>query len=462
MFAENATAQTSSNQQMSSMGDSLLRTGNGPLHILYLHGIGATGAGDSLLLRQSICNYLKDCTSPAGDSHGREYADQGEYALTALPPTLTYMGATVWKNQQEWDASAPFVDHYVLTRKTGKSILVDEINWWPMVFPLKCRNILPEEAKLAGTDGNYLNICATLAPDIGMPGRYDFYPWIPLSTATSLESGHSKAVVLNRKLKIDLMDWGFSDALLSVGPVHDLLIEGIRQLIVKSVAASGDQSKALGAGTGSGSGSDSEYMVISHSLGSFLVFSALNPSNGTAGAPADDAASRTKIFSYVLGHMEQVYFFANQVPLLELATLGGETPAVAHDLNAPLSGDQADQAQSAQGSPSARSSFVADLAYWAAQRTAVQKGPLNLAHVAGNLPQIVTCSDPNDPLSWQLPDIDGIDVVNLHPKNSIRWLWLFENPLAAHDNYAKNKTVIHVLLRPKQARGTASANSTRQ
>jgi hypothetical protein len=269
-------------------------------------------------------------------------------------------------------------------------------------------------------------------------------------------------VVINRKLKIDLMDWGFSDALLSVGPVHELLIEGIRQLVVKSVAASGDQSKALAAGNGSGSESDSEYMVISHSLGSFLVFSALNPLNGTAGTPMADAASRTKIFSYVLGQMEQVYFFANQVPLLELATLGSETPAVTHDLSAPLSVDRTDQASSAQESPTARFSFVADLAYWTAQRTALQKGPLNLAHAAGNLPQIVAWSDPNDPLSWHLPDIEGIDVVNLYSKDSIRWLWLFENPLAAHDNYAKNKTVIHVLLRPKKAGGAATPNLARQ
>jgi hypothetical protein len=445
-----ANAQSFSHRQMSSMGDSLLRAGNEPLHILYLHGIGATGAGDSLLLRQSICNYLKDCTSPAGDSHGREYADQGEYALTSQPPTLTYMGSGVWMNQQEWNASDPFVDHYVLTRKTGKSILVDEINWWPLVFPLKCRNILPEEAKLAGTDGNYLNICATLAPDIGTPGRYDFYPWIPLSMATSLESGHSKAVVLNRKLKIDLMDWSFSDALLAVGPMHELLIEGIRQLVVKSVAASGDQSKALATGTGSGNGSESEYMVISHSLGSFLVFSALNPLNENTGTPAADAVSRTKIFSYVLGHMEQAYFFANQVPLLELAKLGGESHAVAHDMNASIPGDQTDQASAAQGRPSMKSSFIADLAYWTIQRMAFQKGPADLAHAIGGLSQIVAWSDPNDLLSWQLPDIEGVDVVNLYPKNAIHWLWLFENPLAAHDNYAKNKKVIQALLRPMQ------------
>ena len=69
-----------------------------------------------------------------------------------------------------------------------------------------------------------------------------------------------------------------------------------------------------------------------------------------------------------------------------------------------------------------------------------------------NEPQIVAWSDPNDLLSWEVPDLskEGINVVNLYPKNATRWLWLLEMPLAAHDNYAKNKSVIRALLNPKQ------------
>jgi hypothetical protein len=449
--SSNVDAQSSAHTQAASIGDSLRRSGDAPLHILYLHGIGATGAGDSLLIRQSICAYLKDCTSAAGDSHGREYADQGEFALNAQPPTLTYMGSAIWKSQQEWSASAPFVDHYVLTRKTGKTILVDEINWWPVVFPLKCRNILPEEVKLAGTDGNYLNLCATLAPDIGIVGRYDYYPWIAMGTATTLESEPSKAVVLNRKLKIDLMDWGFSEALLSVGPVHELLIEGIRQVMMKSVAASGDQAKALSAGAGFTGAKDSEYMVISHSLGSFLVFSALNSENGSTIALSGDAANRSRTFGYVLAHLEQAYFFANQVPLLELAQLGPGSSGAAHGAMAPLPGTEVEQASEAQAGSTVSSSFAADLANWTAKRATFQNAPGPFRHASARTQQIVAWSDPNDLLSWELPDIQGINIVNLHPKNSIRWLWLFENPLAAHDNYAKNKDVIRALLKPKQA-----------
>jgi hypothetical protein len=191
--------------------------------------------------------------------------------------------------------------------------------------------------------------------------------------------------------------------------------------------------------------------VISHSLGSFLVFSALNSQNGGTDAQPGDAAGRAKIFGYVLAHLEQVYFFANQVPLLELAQLGQGSSGFGHGAMAPLPGPEVKRASEVQAGSADRSTFSADLANWAAKRAALQNVPGPLAHVAGGMQQIVAWSDPNDLLSWQLPDIQGINIVNPYPKNSLHWLWLFENPLTAHDNYAKNKDVIRALLEPKQA-----------
>jgi hypothetical protein len=63
-LAQNAdTVEPSSHQQDISIGDSLLKAATVPLHILYLHGIGAVNAGDSYVLRKKICDFLKDCTS---------------------------------------------------------------------------------------------------------------------------------------------------------------------------------------------------------------------------------------------------------------------------------------------------------------------------------------------------------------------------------------------------------------
>ena len=74
--------------------------------------------------------------------------------------------------------------------------------------------------------------------------------------------------------------------------------------------------------------------------------------------------------------------------------------------------------------------------------------------------QIVAWSNPNHLLRLRLPNVIGINIVSLYSKNSTRWLWLFENPMAAHDNYSNNKGVIRALLEPKQTSGAALAIPT--
>jgi hypothetical protein len=222
------------------------------------------------------------------------------------------------------------------------------------------------------------------------------------------------------------MDWGMSDALLAVGPLQDMLIESLRQLLVKCVAASGDEPKALAElVSGDVGSSDSEYIVVSHSLGSFLIFSALNSQRhntasvsrlGTTEAPAPSPKIVAGAFSYVLRHTGQAYFFANQVSLLELAMLRNSSQ------------------------PADPTSYAIDLAHWGDVRR----------RAGGSEPQVVAWSDANDLLSWHVPNIQGVNVVNLYAKNGFHWFGLLEGPLAAHDKYASNKTVISVLLSPKQ------------
>ncbi len=276
-----ATADYSNHKQEVSMGDSLLRPGSAPLHILYIHGIGAVGAGGSYALRKEICDFLRDCKTPQGEIRlSREYADVEDFDPGQGTKILawTYLGDQIWKTKEEWHASAPFVDHWILARKNGKkSILVDELNWWPLTLALKCRHILKDEAQLAGTDSSYLALCTRLVcskPSCAAQTdeRFDSFDWLSPDTVDSLRRNRSHAVHLNKSVKIGLMDWGMSDALLAVGPMQRLLIESLKQLLVKCVAAS--EPKPL-AEIISGD-SEAEYVVVSHSLGSFLVFSALN------------------------------------------------------------------------------------------------------------------------------------------------------------------------------------------
>ena len=79
-------ASTSRPQNSDSLGDSLRHPQGREIHIFYIHGIGSAGPddNDSLPLRKSICDYLKDCTSVAGVPIGEwDYADQDQFRLDA-------------------------------------------------------------------------------------------------------------------------------------------------------------------------------------------------------------------------------------------------------------------------------------------------------------------------------------------------------------------------------------------
>lgn len=149
-------------------------------------------------------------------------------------------------------------------------------------------------------------------------------------------------------------------------------------------------------------------MIVAHSLGSYLMFSALDiPPN-----PATPPKWRTE-FDRVLTNTASAYFLANQVRLLELADLDASKNLNTH------------------------------LKTWSDLRAAAHKPT----------PQIVAWSDPSDLLTWSVPELDpqSATVKNDNVKNAPHWFWLVENPSKAHTTYDQNKRVIGVLL-PKNER----------
>jgi len=435
--------------QVSSIGESLRRAGQRPLHILYVHGIGATGAGGSWMFQQQICAFLKDCTvAKAPVPLEREYADSGEFKIGATPPGLEYLGHPVWNTMEEWQASAPFVDHYVLKRSDGGPIVVDEINWWPLVFSLKCRAIMRGEAQLAGPNKSLLDLCSQeTAPDKNHPGRFTAYQWIDPQEAKNLESIRPKGALFNRWLKNNILDWGFADAIMAVGSLHDIFREGMRQLFVKSARFQADGSKTYQwqEQLSNPRGIDREFVVVSHSLGSYLVFSTLNgeqrdaSSQGAAnqdesGTATEDAAAR-----YILERTSLVYFFANQVPLLESAN---------------MTESKASESAQAKAQPEAAGVLGGQLMKWKNLRQDFGMAPEGAEESARPLQrQVIAWSDPSDLLTWRVPAMDGLVVDNLYVRNTW-WHWLIANPGAAHGDYAKNKNVLRVMLgaRPPEAK----------
>jgi hypothetical protein len=87
-------------------------------------------------------------------------------------------------------------------------------------------------------------------------------------------------------LKSDLMDWGFFDAVMALGPLPAHVLNGLRQLILKSLADAPTTAQTDAAGARA----NQEFVIVSHSLRSYLIFSALDVDQltgktATTGAP---------------------------------------------------------------------------------------------------------------------------------------------------------------------------------
>jgi hypothetical protein len=431
--------------EMSSIGKVLQNAGSRSVHILYVHGMEATGSGDSLVLQSGICEILKDCTLPS--SAVRDYADSGVFQNGAAPPPLEYMGKPVWSTPEEWSASAPFVDHYVITRSHGGPIVVDEINWWPLVFSIKCSAIISSEAQLAGPEASFLGLCsAPTQADPQSSGRFKNYQWMSPQDAATLKAMPRRGAWVNRSLKNTILDWGVSDAFLVVGSMRTLFQEGMRQLFVKTARfrSNGTKNNDWIGELQNPQGLDREFVVVSHSLGSYLVFSTLNmnqpspvPQNladqSSGNSDTQDAAAQ-----YILERTSLVYFFANQVALLELADV--ETPAPAKPAaSTPL----AAPAASAPSQPKA--ALSKRIARWGDLRQKFKQRIGGAESIAPQQPEIFAWSDPSDLLNWHVPPIANVKVDNLYVRNTW-WHWLIASPTAAHGNYAKNKDVLKIMI----------------
>jgi hypothetical protein len=122
---------------------------------------------------------------------------------------------------------------------------------------------------------------------------------------------------------------------------------------------------------------------------------------------------------------DHLYFFANQFALLELGRLSGIPSAAAV-----REGDST-------GRDPGQSPLQA-LQLWAERGDRIADRPR----------QIIAFSDPSDILTWRVPPMRNVTVVNLYDRNTPRWLGLVANPAKAHAGHLANKAVWKVLTRP--------------
>jgi hypothetical protein len=406
-------------QASASLGEALRNSAGKEIHIFYIHGIGSEGPKDrdSQALRKSLCDYLKDCVVPAGAPIGQwDYADQDEFKSDAPVPKLEYMDEQVWKSQEEWRAAAPYAVHFQIARTSGPTLYVDELNWWPLTFSLKCRQLVASDATFVAPSKAHIDTCSTRELDPGVPQRFKSYDWISKEEAGRLGKLPARGARVNRQLKTGLMDWGFPDAVMALGPLRSYVLDGIRELILKSL---GDSPGGANADPNQVR-SNQEFVIVSHSLGSYLIFSALDVNQSAVQASTNDDL-RTELRE-ILKRTPLVVFFANQLRLLELSGLDGPTER----------------------------NIATHLEDWGKARCEYLKSLPDAAREC-KPPMIIALNDPSDLLTWTVPPLGDIHVVNYSVKNSTRWLWLIENPTKAHNNYATDKRAIKEMLSTSDA-----------
>jgi len=458
---------------------------NTPIHLIFVHGIRVDKRGSSLALQRAMCKHIaRGCPSTVYVS--TDVLDLGKN------PALNFAGELVWKTDQEWLASRPVVDHYVYHLPIGKTLIVDEVNWWPFAFPLKCRFLVKPDTGLIGVNARTLQLCANLKPREG--GGYDqaytdHFAWIDHDTFLKLKDTRPPfhgAPAINRYVKAEIFDWGLVEAVLALGVTKTELRETVR--CAMTAVASFDTSRGVvqkptlevplappdisAAETVQcnkpgplPSRAAGPFIVTSHSLGSFLLLDAFAAATGdirdleselgrtsasptasqpssaattlcnppdeatfaaasepaaNAGvAPADAAAeislAKTRIGSdglcFVIKHSDTLYFFANQIPLLELGRM--ETGVNSDGSLRDTLGEWAKLASQARGAPQT---------------------------------QIIAFDEPGDALTFPAPAIQGAVVLNTPVHNATHWFNLIEDPDRAHNGYFTNGVVLRTMF----------------
>ncbi|MBO9714201.1 hypothetical protein [Sphingomonas sp.] len=361
-----------------------------PVHVVYVHGMRAEGVGAADRLAASLVRELGFRQDGAVKT---ERLDLGEW-----PENARFANERIW-SEAEWQASRPLLRRFLLARADMR-VTITEVNWWPLLFPLKCRFLLLPEHDLSGDDKQHLALCECTEPP--------YYDWVGEKGRETLAKRPrgGAAAFLNRRIKQEILNWGLSDAVIALGPMRRYLRETMSQAFDRVRTAAGD---------------GDSFVVMSESLGSFVVM---------------DSAEIESVAD-VLGRTDHLYFLANQFSLLELGRLQG-----------------IDEVRSAAGGAELRSlaadeppSPLAALQRWAGGSAR----SLRTGDGGARPRQIIAFSDPSDMLTYPVPALDGVTIVNLFVRNTPRWFGLFVLPGAAHTGHLGNRKVRAALIgRPRR------------
>lgn len=385
----------------STLGDQLdqAQAAGRPVHIVYVHGIRAYGAGTAQVFMRGMVRHGRLEGPAVGADGAFERSDRFRIDLGPIPLQATVLGQAVFPCELAWRRSQPFVDRYLFRRGGQVLAVLDELNWWPLLFPFKCRFLVGPDAALSGPD----------KPDLAACSQDDdtHYPWLtPEETKAATRSRpiSGGSAIVNALVKHSVFIWGLSDAVIALGDVSSLLHKAM------------DEAFAYAADYEDRGVDGQQFAVVAESLGAFVALDAA-AQGGKAREVTDSACD--------------LWLFANQFPLLELARVAHLHPTTP-----------------APAAPPAQPESHGLLHRWAA---APRPG-----HAGLRPRQILAFSDPSDALTFLVPKLPGAPpepepiVVNIFDRNEFDWLRLAADPISAHTGHDHNDAVLRLMLTPNR------------
>ena len=262
---------------------------------------------------------------------------------------------------------------------------------------------------------------------------FGFLLWDPLTRQIKNdrlnEKNHPRYVWFNGLVK-DLVDRGFSDAVLYSGRYRVVMQQTVEQALCSFMASERPRSHILKTWDPTDCPVDINATVaigfISHSLGSIMLYDAiLDMANNHPETPMLNIVG-----SLLAQRAHVIYMLANQLPLLDLSQIEGyPVPAIE---------DRAEQSRVTR--------FKKFLELRAQPLQTNIPAPELLIPSQLN---VVGVSDPDDDLSYHLPPIEiqdpNVRYSNIYVWNAFDWL-VFANPYTAHTDYVKNSNVIDMVV----------------
>jgi hypothetical protein len=250
--------------------------------------------------------------------------------------------------------------------------------------------------------------------------------------ATPNPSG--RAPWANGLLKTSILNWGLSDAVIALGPMKSYTrlaiwcgFEEIAAFDPDAPPTDWNSPARSCEARNNALEPRGQFIVITESLGSFVLLDAFADAafrfDRLRHENAQQTPERGAALQFIVKRSDNIYFFANQFALLELARVQGVP-------------------ENERTSPGPNAVVRNAMREWAG---------------SGPGKQLVAFDDPGDILTFNVPDFceaPGIDAAtpcqaefrNIYVHNDFSWFGAFERPDHAHTWYSRNNGVLKTIF----------------